>query len=242
MDRLHVVAAAGVELAQLAGWDLPLAAAIAVKLAWLWEFHLRAEDATKHAHSVFGFLVRVGWGLALLPVTGVMLRDHAPPPPLAPVAEALSAALAAVAATAQYLVVAARTRRLDWKAPAAAAACAVIPLRRGPFRWARRLARRVKKRPLAPPESCDASDWAASLAPVLPAIAGWIDADVTRFFAVVRVVVGFAPVWRPLLRRRPEQRENAPENVPEVPGTPRRRSSRAGPSRTSSGPRVRAKK
>eukprot|EP00629_Pelagomonadales_sp_RCC1024_P001411 CAMPEP_0119287134 /NCGR_PEP_ID=MMETSP1329-20130426/35067_1 /TAXON_ID=114041 /ORGANISM="Genus nov. species nov., Strain RCC1024" /LENGTH=117 /DNA_ID=CAMNT_0007287891 /DNA_START=218 /DNA_END=568 /DNA_ORIENTATION=+ len=111
--RAHVVAAGALEAYGLYR-PLPLALQLCVKLAWLWEFHLRAEAATRSARGLFGWGAAVAWALALLPLSAVLLRDSGTLYPLAPYTEALAASLLALAGTAEWATASALARRCDW--------------------------------------------------------------------------------------------------------------------------------
>ncbi len=73
-SHLHLVIAAAVESYTLVTrTTLPFAVSLVVKACWLWEFHLRAEEATFGARILIQWCYHLAVAFALLPATGAAI-------------------------------------------------------------------------------------------------------------------------------------------------------------------------
>ena len=208
-SHLHLVVAAALECyALLRNAPLPFAVALVVKACWLWEFHLRAQEATFGARIFIQWCYRLAVAFALLPATGAFIRECGGFMTTTPVADAI----AKVAALDGWVAVSSAVRGGDWAFRAlrsssildmrwgvflamaagievsALRKCrertldvkyAVPPLPGGPFKNLRRLRRHLRSEAVTAPASCDASADLATLAGIAGAIS-LVDA-ITRF-------------------------------------------------------------
>ena len=208
-SHLHLVIAAAVESYTLVTrTTLPFAVSLVVKACWLWEFHLRAEEATFGARILIQWCYHLAVAFALLPATGAAIKLAGGFTNTTPFADAI----AKVTSLDGYVALASAVRGGDWAFRALRAQnttdtkwgvflavcagievsalrkcrersidikCDVPPLPVGPLKRLRMLRRHVRNEAIAPHSSCDTQTDVATIACIAGLIA-LIDA-VARF-------------------------------------------------------------
>ena len=110
-SHLHLVIAAAVESYTLATrTTLPFAVSLIVKACWLWEFHLRAEEATFGARILIQWCYHLAVAFALLPATGAAIKLAGGFTNTTPFADAI----AKVTSLDGYVALASAVRGGDW--------------------------------------------------------------------------------------------------------------------------------
>ena len=110
-SHLHLVIAAAVESYTLATrTTLPFAVSLVVKACWLWEFHLRAEEATFGARILIQWCYHLAVAFALLPATGAAIKLAGGFTNTTPFADAI----AKVTSLDGYVALASAVRGGDW--------------------------------------------------------------------------------------------------------------------------------